>query len=354
MHLVKKLSLRTLLTVMCLTGMSLAGLCAPGHAQSAAQAASQSTALTQAQSQEIAHYPNRPIRLIVPVAAGGNVDIVARAIAEPLSKALGQQVIVENKPGASSLLGTNLVAKAAPDGYTLLAHSTTFVTAAVLLKNAGYDPVKDFEPISVTCQIPMVLVVNPEKIKSRTVQDFIALSQKQPKELAYASSGNGSTGHIAAELFSRAAQTSYLHIPYKGNAQAMVDLMGGQIPFMFDQVSTSAQYALNGKLFALAVTSKTRSPILPNVPTLDESGLTGFEDSTFNGLFAPAGTPVQIVQKLHQEVSKILTSPALVKMFMEKGVELVASPTPQDFGIYIASQQKRYQDLARAANITAD
>jgi tripartite-type tricarboxylate transporter receptor subunit TctC len=314
----------------------------------------QLTAQAQTAAQDIANYPNRPIKLIVPVAPGGNVDMVARAIAEPLSKALGQQVIVENKPGASSLLGTNLVAKAAPDGYTLLAHSTTFVTASVLLKNAGYDPIKDFEPISVTCQIPMVLVVNPDKIQARTVKDFIALSKSQPKGLAYASSGNGSTGHIAAELFSNAAGVSYLHIPYKGNAQSMVDLLGGQVPFMFDQVSTSAQYVLNGKLVALGVTSKTRSPILPNVPTLDESGLKGFEDSTFNGLFAPAGTPPQIINKLHQEVSKILQSPALVKMFMEKGVELVASPTPQDFGIYIANQLTRYQELARTANITAD
>ncbi len=310
--------------------------------------------MAQASKQDIANYPNRPIKIIVPVAPGGNVDIVARAIAEPLSKALGQQVIVENKPGASSLLGTNLVAKAAPDGYTLLAHSTTFVTASVLLKNAGYDPVKDFEPITVTCQIPMVLVVNPDKIPARNLKDFIALSKSQPKGLAYASSGNGSTGHIAAELFSNAAGVSYLHIPYKGNAQSMVDLLGGQIPFMFDQVSTSAQYALNGKLFAIGVTSKTRSPVLPNVPTLDESGLKGFEDSTFNGLFAPAGTPPQIISKLHQEISKVLKSPALVEMFAKKGVELVASPTPQDFGIYIASQRVRYQELARTANITAD
>lgn len=305
-------------------------------------------------AQDASNYPNRPIRLIVPVAAGGNVDIVARAIAEPLSRALGQQVIVENKPGASSLLGTNLVAKAAPDGYTLLAHSTTFVTAPVLLKNAGYDPIKDFEPISVTCQIPMVLMINPQKVSARNLQDFIALSKAQPKGMAYASSGNGSTGHIAAELFSHAAGVSYLHIPYKGNAQAMVDLMGGQFPFMFDQISTAAQYALNGKLYAIAVTSKTRSAILPDVPTLDETGLPGFEDSTFNGLFAPAGTPPEIIAKLHKEVTKILQSPALVKMFMEKGVELVASPTPAEFGQYIAKQITRYQDLARVANITAD
>lgn len=305
-------------------------------------------------AQETANYPNRPIRIIVPVAPGGNVDIVARAIAEPLARALGQQVIVENKPGASSLLGTNLVAKAPPDGYTLLAHSTTFVTASVLLKNPGYDPVKDFEPISVTCQIPMVLVVNPDKIPARSLKGFIAMSKAQPKGLAYASSGNGSTGHIAAELFSHAAGVSYLHIPYKGNAQAMVDLLGGQIPFMFDQVSTSAQYALNGKLFAIGVTSKTRSPILPDVPTLDEAGLSGFEDSTFNGLFAPARTPPEIIAKLHGALTKVLQSPALVKMFMNKGVELVASPTPQDFSLYISTQLARYQELARVANIQAD
>ena len=309
---------------------------------------------TSAWAQEAAQYPNHPIRIIVPVAPGGNVDIVARAIAEPLSRALGQQVIVENKPGASSLLGTNFVAKAAPDGYTLLAHSTTFVTAAVLLNQAGYDPVRDFEPISVTCQIPMVLVVNPDKISARNLKDFIALSKAQEKTLAYASSGNGSTGHIAAELFSHDAGVSYLHIPYKGNAQAMVDLLGGQIPFMFDQVSTSAQYALSGKLFAIGVTSKTRSAILPEVPTLDEAGLTGFEDSTFNGLFAPAGTPPEIIDRLHQEVTRVLQSPELVKTFKAKGVELVASPSPQDFGLYISTQLARYQELARVAHIRAD
>jgi len=307
-----------------------------------------------AQVQDSANYPTRSIKIIVPVAPGGTVDIVARSIAEALTKSLGQQVIVENKPGASSLLGTNLVAKSAPDGYTLLAHSTTFVTAPVLLKNAGYEPLKDFTPITVTCQIPMVLVVNPDKIAARNVKEFIALAKAQPKFYAYASSGNGSTGHIAAELFSSAAGVSYLHVPYKGNAQSMVDLLGGQIPFMFDQVSTSAQYILAGKIAAIGVTSKKRSAILPEVPTLDESGLTGFEDSTFNGLFAPAGTPAPIINRLHTEVSKILQSPDLVKQFMAKGVELGASPTPEQFKQYLAQQTTRYQELARSANIVAD
>ncbi len=306
------------------------------------------------QAQDTANYPNRPIKIIVPVAPGGTVDMVARSIAEALTKALGQQVIVENKPGASSLLGTNFVAKSAPDGYTLLAHSTTFVTAPVLLKNAGYDPFNDFIPITVTCQIPMVLVVNPDKIAARNVKDFIALAKAQPKFYAYASSGNGSTGHIAAELFSNAAGVSYLHVPYKGNAQSMVDLLGGQIPFMFDQVSTSAQYILTGKIAAIGVTSKTRSAILPDVPTLDESGLTGFEDTTFNGLFAPAGTPAPIINRLHTELTKILKSPELVKQFMAKGVELGASPTPEQFKQYLMQQTSRYQELARSAKITAD
>jgi len=307
-----------------------------------------------AQSQDSASYPIRSIKIIVPVAPGGIVDIVARALAEALTKALGQQVIVENKPGASSLLGTNFVAKSAPDGYTLLAHSTTFVTAPVLLKNAGYDPLKDFIPITVTCQIPMVLVVNPDKIAARNLKDFVALAKAQPKFYAYASSGNGSTGHIAAELFSSAAGVSYLHVPYKGNAQSMVDLLGGQIPFMFDQVSTSAQYILSGKVAAIGVTSKTRSPILPNVPTLDESGLTGFEDSTFNGLFAPAGTPAAIIARLHSELTKILQAPTLVQQFMTKGVELGASPSPEQFKQYLAQQTKRYQELASSAKIAAD
>jgi tripartite-type tricarboxylate transporter receptor subunit TctC len=305
-------------------------------------------------AQDTKNYPNRPIKLIVPVAPGGNVDIVARAIAEPLSRVLGQQVVVENKPGASSLLGTVTVAKAAPDGYTLLAISTTFVTAPLLVKEAGYDPLKDFAPITETCQIPMVLIVNPEKIQARNLKDFIALVNNKPKEYAYASSGNGSTGHIAAELFSNASGLSFLHVPYKGNAQAMVDVLGGQVPIMFDQVSTAVNYTKTGKLYPIGVTSKTRSAIMPDVPTLDEAGLKGFEDSTFNGLLAPAGTPPEIIKRLHDEVAKILSTPELIKQFKDKGVELQASPNASDFGAYISKQFERYQALAKAANIKAD
>ena len=236
-------------------------------------------------------YPNRSIRIVVPLAPGGNVDLIARAVAEPLSKALGQQVIVENRPGAAALVGTQFVAKAAPDGYTLL---------------------------------------------------------------AYATSGNGSTGHIAAELFSRAAGVKMLHVPYKGNAQSLVDVMAGRVPMMFNQVSTSIQPVASGRLRPLAVTTLTRSISFPSVPTLDEAGLKGFEDSTWNALMAPAGTPPGILARLQQEVAKIVRGGDLQKRFGERGIEMIASSTPGEFSEYIKSETARYVKLAREENIKAD
>jgi len=300
-----------------------------------------------------APWPNRPIRMLVPVAPGGNVDIIARAIAEPLSKALGQTVTVENRPSAASLVGTQMVAKAPPDGYTLLAHSNTFVSAPAITVNPGYDPVKDFAAITLTCRIAMVLVVNPGS-PAQSVNDLIALAKAKPGELAYASSGNGSTGHIAAELFSRAAGIKMLHVAYKGNAQSVVDVMAGQVPMMFDQVSTSAQYIQSGKLRPLAVTTITRAAILPNVPTLDEAGLKGFNDSTWNGLLAPAGTPPEIVARLRAEVAKILKTPELVKRFGDRGIDLVASNSPEEFAAYVRDETARYVKLAHDANIKPD
>jgi tripartite-type tricarboxylate transporter receptor subunit TctC len=298
-------------------------------------------------------YPNRPIRMIVPVAPGGNVDIIARTIADPLARALGQPVTVENRPSAASLIGTQLVAKSAPDGYTLLAHSNTFVSAPAVTVNPGYDPVKDFAGVTLTCRIAMVLVASPA-LPVRTVADLIALAKARPGEIAYASSGNGSTGHVAAELFSRSAGIRMLHVPYKGNAQSVVDVIAGQVPVMFDQVSTSAQYIQSGKLRALAVTTGTRAGILPNVPTLDEAGLKGFEDSTWNGLLAPAGTPPEILARLRQEVAKILTNPELVKRFGDRGIDLAVSNTPEEFSAYVRDETARYVKLAHDANIKPD
>lgn len=313
-----------------------------------------SASLTSAQAQSASNYPSKPIRLIVPVAAGGNVDLVARAVAEPLSKALGQQVIVENRPGASSLVGTMMVANAPADGYTLLAHSTTFVTAPLLLANAGYDPLKNFVPITLTCEIPMVMVINQTALPAKNMADVVKLAKAHPKKYAYASSGNGSTGHIAAELFSNASGVSLLHVPYKGNAQSVIDVIAGQVPIMFDQVSTAAKHIESGKLYPIAVTSMKRSSILPNVPTLDESGLKGFNDSTFNGIFAPIGTPPAIVNKLHAEISKILQTSIVIEAFKAKGVEMIASPSPSAFSDYIRNQSKVYGELVKNAGITAN
>jgi tripartite-type tricarboxylate transporter receptor subunit TctC len=236
---------------------------------------------------QTAGYPTRVVKFIVPVAAGGTVDIVARTLAQRMTDALGHQVIVENRPSASSLVGTQVVAKSPPDGYTLLATSTTFLSAPAVVKDPGYDPVKDFAPITLTCRVPMVLDVSPN-LPVRSIKEFIALAKARPGEITYAASGVGSTGHIAGELFARQAGLKMLPIQYKGNAQSIVEVIGGQVAMMFDQVGTSAPYIRAGKLRPLGITSKRRSQLFPDLPTIDESGLPGYEDYTINVLLAPA------------------------------------------------------------------
>lgn len=299
------------------------------------------------------NYPARAVRIIVPFAAGGNVDLVARAVAQPLTEALGQQVIVDDRPGASGLVGTQLVAKSPADGYTLLAMANTFAVVPSLMSNPGYDPLKSFAPISLTCRVPQVLVVNPA-LPVRSVKQLIALARQRPGELSYASAGTGGTGHMAAELFNRQVGLKMLHVPYKGNAQAIVDVISGQVTMMFDQISTSAPHIRAGKLRALAVTSLKRSPLFPELPTIDESGVRGFEDITFNGLVAPAGTPPAIVVRIHAEVAKAVRLPALHQRFLERGVELAASASPEDFAKYIRAELLKKGKLAREAGIRVE
>lgn len=301
-------------------------------------------------AQPAADYPQRAIRIIVPLAAGGNVDIVARTLAEPLSKSLGQPVLVENRPGASSLVGTQFVARSAGDGYTLLAMANTFATAPLIVPHPGYEPLKDFTGVTLTCLVPQVLVVNPA-LPAQSVRELIALAQSQPGKISYASSGNGSTGHMAAELFNRQAGAIMLHVPYKGNSQALVDVISGQVTMMFDQVSTSAPQIKAGKLRALAVTSLRRSPLLPDVPTVDESGVPGYEDITFNGLVAPAGTPREILLRLNRAVASAVSAPDLYHRFLERGVELTASASPEEFTGHIRAEVEKKGRLARAAGI---
>jgi tripartite-type tricarboxylate transporter receptor subunit TctC len=301
-------------------------------------------------AQSPTEYPGRAIRIIVPLAAGGNVDIVARTVAEQISRSLGQAVIVENKPGASSLVGTQFVAKSAPDGYTLLAIANTFATVPLIVPSPGYDPLKDFAGITLTCLVPQVLITNPA-LPARSLKELIDLARSQPGRLSYASAGNGSTGHMAAELFIHQTDLKMLHVPYKGNSQALVDLIGGQVTMMFDQVSTSAPQIKAGKVRPLAVTSLRRSPLLPEVPTMDEAGVPGYEDITFNGLVAPAGTPPGILARVNRAVAEAVRAPDLHQRFLERGIELVASASPEEFTGYIRAEVEKKTRLAREAGI---
>jgi tripartite-type tricarboxylate transporter receptor subunit TctC len=324
-------------------GVIAAAACIAVHAASA-----------QAQTRTAYPDPAKVIRIVVPLAPGGNVDIVARTLAQGLSERLGQQVIVENRPGASSLLGTQLVARAAPDGYTVLAMANTFTSVPAIVLNPGYDPVKDFVGVSLTCRIPQVLSVNPS-VPVHSVKELIELARSKPGTVSYGTSGNGSTGHIAGELFSRqAGGLQLLHVPYKGNSQAMTDLLAGQVMMMFDQVSTSAPHIKSGKIRPLGVTTLTRSAVLPEVPTISEAGLPGYEDVTFNGIVAPAGTPREALERLHAEIAVVLGSPELRKRFMERGIELQPSGSPDEFSAYLKAEVEKYAKLAREVGIKGD
>jgi len=295
-------------------------------------------------------YPSKPVRVIVPVAAGGNQEITIRAVADEMSRSLGQPLLIEAKPSASALVGTQLVARSAPDGYTLLSVSTTFSRAATLVAAAGYDPVKDFVGVSLVSRIPQVLEVNPS-VPAHSVAELIALAKSKPGQLSYATSGIGSTGHIAAELFMQRAGIRMLHVPYKGNAQSLADVLGGQVNLMFDQMSTSLAHIHAGKLRALGVTSRERSPLLPDVPTIAEQGLPGFEDVTWTALMAPTGTPPDIVERLRAAVVAAVTQPELRKRFLERAIELQASASSAEFTTYVKSEVESFARLARDANL---
>ena len=298
-------------------------------------------------------YPAKLIRIVNPVAPGGNQDVVARAIAGQISRGLGQQVVIESRPGSSAVIGTRFVKGSPADGYTLLAMSNTFARVPSIMADAGYDPLKDFAPVSQTCDVPLVLVVNPA-LPVTTVQQLIALAKRRPGELTTASSGVGSTGHVAAEMFSRRAGIRMINVQYKGAAPAVVDLVGGHVMLRFDQVTTSLSFIRSGKLRALGVTTRTRSVVLPDVPTIAESGLKDFHDSTFNGIMAPAGTPREAIGRLHGEIAKAVTAPELRGKFLEQGIELVASSTPEEFAVFLRKQVDEFAKLAQQAGMSVN
>ena len=304
-------------------------------------------------SSAFAQYPTKPIRMIVPLVPGGNQDIVARAVAEELSKGLGQQIIVENRPGQSAIIGTQFVKNAPADGYTLLSVAVTFARVPAVVKAAGYDAAADFTGVSLVCRIPQVLVVNANH-PAKNLQELVAMAKAKPGEVSFGSSGNGSTGHVAAEMFMRMTGTRLLHVTYKGNAQALIDVMGGQVAMMFDQVSTSGGHVKGGKLRALGVTTKARSAVLPEVPTLHEQGLTDFEDVTWNGLVAPAGTPREVLNRLHGVIAKAMGNAEFTRKYNERGIEMTASRSPEDFSAYVKSEAEAFARLVREAGIKVE
>jgi tripartite-type tricarboxylate transporter receptor subunit TctC len=298
-------------------------------------------------------YPSKPIRLVVPFPAGGTTDILARAVAQRLTETLGQPVVVDNRPGAGGNIGAELVAKAAPDGYTLLMGTVgTHAINASLYAKMPYDHVRDFAPVILVAGVPNVLVVNPA-LPVNSVQELIAYGKANPGKLNFASSGNGTSIHLSAELFKTMTGVQMAHVPYKGSAPALVDLAGGQVQLMFDNLPSSLALIKGGKLKALAVTSAQRSTALPDVPTVAESGLTGFEASSWFGLLAPAGTPKDIVAKLNGEVAKWLATPEAKEKMAAQGA-IPAGQSPDDFTRHIAAETVKWQKVVKESGAKVD
>ena len=293
-------------------------------------------------------YPTKPIRLVVPFPAGGTTDILARAVAQKLSETLGQQVIVDNRPGAGGNIGSELVARSAPDGYTLLMGTVgTHAINVSLYPKLPYDPVKDFTPIVLMAGVPNVLVVNPS-LPARSVSELIAYAKANPGKLNFASSGSGTSIHLSGELFKVLTGVQMTHVPYKGSAPALTDLVGGQVQLMFDNLPSSLAFIKAGKLRALAVTSKTRAAALPDVPTMVEAGVPDFEASSWFGILAPAGTPRDIVVRINAEVAKWLATPDAREKLAGQGA-IAAGGAPEDFARHIASETAKWARVVKAS-----
>jgi len=298
-------------------------------------------------------YPEQPVKLVVPFPAGGSADILGRLIGQKLSERLKQQIVIENRPGAGGNIGTEIVARAKPDGYTLLMGTvSTHGINPNLYAQLPYDAVKSFEPIVLVARMPNVLVVNPS-VAANSVQELIALARAKPGQITFASAGNGTSQHLSGELFKKMAGVELLHIPYKGNAPAVSDLLGGQVNMMFDNVAVSLTQVRAGKLRALAVTSAKRSPALPRVPTVAESGLPGYEILSWFGLFAPAGTPKEIVARINAEVVGVLDDKSVRERLGRDGIE-PGGGTPATFATFVQAELPRWAKLVRESGARID
>jgi tripartite-type tricarboxylate transporter receptor subunit TctC len=297
-------------------------------------------------------YPSRQITLIIPFAAGGSNDIVARAIAKGLADRWGQPVIAENRPGAGGVIGSAAVAHAPPDGYTLLLVSSTFTINAAIKKNMPFDAVKDFTPVAFVARSPL-LVAASNSVPVKSAKELLALARSKPDQITFASAGVGSINQISAELIALSAGVKLMHIPYKGGAPALNDLLGGHVDIYVSSLPQVQQLAQTGQVNALAVTSVKRAQLLPNVPTLDESGIPGFDLSSWWGVVGPAGMPPDVVNALNIEIGKLLTSPELSKFLASEGAE-ARSMTPPEFADLIRNEIQRWVKVAHEANISID
>ncbi len=295
-------------------------------------------------------YPTKTVRLVVPFSPGGSTDVTARILAQKLTEAWRQQVIVDNRAGAGGNIGAESVARAAPDGYTLLL-ATTGVMAInhKLYKSLPYDSLKDLAPVTQIGGLPLILIVHPS-LPAKSVRDLVAMAKAKPGSLSFASSGVGSATHMTAELFRMMAGVNMVHVPYKGSGQAMTDLISGQVGVAFDQITSSIGHVQSGKLRALAVTSAKRFPSVPNLPTVAEAGVAGYESVSWNGIAAPARTPREIIDRIQGEVARALQQADMKERFLKDGIEPIGS-TPEQFAAHIRSERAKWEKVVDRAGI---
>lgn len=294
-------------------------------------------------------WPSKPIHFIVPFAAGGVADVVARTIASPLGDALGQPIIIENHGGAGGTIGTALGARSAPDGYTFIIPAASHTTTPGLYTHLPFDPVKDFAAVTQVVTVPYILVVNPS-LPVKNVKEFIALAKSKPNQLVYGSAGNGSSNHLAGALFAIMSGIDVVHSPYKGSGPALTDLMGGHIQFMFDTINTSVGHIKAGNIRALGIGTLKPSRVMPDLPTISDSGVPGFEAATWIGVLAPAGTPKEIVARMHNEIVKVLQIPEVQQRLSSQGAEPVGS-TPEQFDAFIRNEIVKWGKVIKQTGV---
>lgn len=297
-------------------------------------------------------YPEHPIRIVVPVAAGGGNDIVARMLARRLSDKWGQSVVVDNRPGASTAIGSEIVAKANPDGYTIMLCSISFAINAAARDKLPFDPVRDFAPITQVARVPQLVVVNPS-LPAATLKEFIALAKAKPGQINYASAGNGSSTHLAMELLMEMTGISLNHVPYKGTAPGLTDVIAGHVQVTFNAIPPVLPHVKSGRVRALGVANPRRFPTLPDVPTFDEAGLPGYTFSSWFGILAPARTPREILGKLNAELVRIIRDPEINKSFVELGIDPLGT-SPEDFGKNLRADIARWSDMVRKRGVRAE